>query len=151
MATNYDLLATATRIQVLSPTLTMPIVDATLQSKPTGMIFNFWVAKAAWDAGTAPALLEGVAQNAEHLIEATPAISGFGFEQLENSGLLKQYITYTVAATAPGGTPNALTVEVDIPISDLDQDTIGGTNYGLDDAEAKIQAAYDQLVAAAAG
>lgn len=151
MATNYDLLATASRIQVLSPTLTQPIVDCTLQTKPTGIIFNYWVDKAAWDAGTAPALLESVSQHAEHIIEATAAISGFGFEQLENSGLLKQYITYTVAATAPGGATNALTVEVDIPISDLDQDTIAGENFGLNDAIAKIQAAYDLLTGAAAG
>ena len=151
MATNYDLLATQNRVQVLAPNVTLRIVDCTLQTKPSGIIFAFWVAREAWDAGTAPAILEDVAHDADHLITATPAIAGFGFEQIEPSGLLKQYITYTVAATAPGGPVNALTVDVDIPVGDLGQGAIAGENFGLADAEAKIQAAYDQLVAAAAG
>ena len=151
MATNYDLLATASTVQVLSPTLVQPVVDCTLKSKPTGVVFDYWVDKAVWDGGTAPPLLEQVAFNVEHIISATPAISGVGSQHLDANGLLAQSVTFTVAATAPGGTPDALTIEVEVPIGDLDQESFGGQNFGLTAAIDLIDAAYQQLLAAAAG
>jgi len=151
MATWYDLLATSSTIQVLSPTLVEPVVDCTLQTKPTGIVFDYWVDKATWDAGDAVPLLESVSQHAEHIIEATAAIAGTGSQHLDANGLLAQSIIYTVAATPPGGTPDSLTIEVEIPISDLDQDTIAGENFGLNDAIAKINTAEQQLLTAAAG
>lgn len=151
MATHYDLLATESKVQVLSPTLTQPVVDATLRSKPTGIIFNYWVDKAVWDAGVAPTLFEAVAGDVEALIAQTPAISGFGFEDLDANGLLQQFITFVVAATAPGGTPNALTIDVDIPVGDFGQGVVAGENFGLNAAIALIDAAEKQLTAAAAG
>lgn len=151
MATNYDLLATNSTIQVLSPTLIEPIVDCVLSTKPTGIVFDYWVDKAVWDAGDAAPLLEQVAGNVEHLIASTPAIGGFGVQHLSDSGLLSQAVVFTVAATAPGGLPNSLTVEVEVPIGDLDQETFAGQNFGLAAAEALIQDAYNKLTAAAAG
>lgn len=151
MAQWYDLLATSDTIQVLSPTLTLPSVVCTLRSKPTGMIFQYAVAKATWDAGDAPPLLELVAEHAEHLISATPAFEGTGGDRLDANGMREFYIAYTVGDSVPGFPPNTLTAEVDIPVGDLDQDTIAGENVGLDDAIAKIQTAYDLLVAGAAG
>lgn len=151
MATNYDLLSTNSTIQVLSPTLIQPIVDCVLSTKPTGIVFNYWVDKAVWDAHDFVPLLEQVAGNVEHIIAATAAITGVGTEHLDASGLLTQVVTFTVAATAPGGIPNALTLDVDVPIGDLDQEAIAGHNFGLEAAEALILEAYNELLAAAAG
>lgn len=151
MATNYDIKATIPTIQVLSPTLVQQVMDCTLQSIPSGVIFDYWVDRAVWDAGDAPPLLEMVAGNVEHILSATAAISGVGSQQLDKNGLLDQFVTFTVAATAPGGTPDALTTDVDVPMHDLDQETFAGENFGLTAAEALITAAYNLLVAAAAG
>ena len=151
MATNYDLLASQSSIQVLSPTLTQPVVDATLRTKPHGVIFEYWLDKADWDAGTAPALLEAVCGGVEHIMASEPVISGVGGAQLDASGLLAQYITFTVAYTPPGSTTPPLTVDVDVPVTDFGQDAIAGENFGLADAAAIIQDAYSKLVAAAAG
>ena len=38
MPANYDTIATESSIQVLSPTLTQPIVQTTIQTKPSGVI-----------------------------------------------------------------------------------------------------------------
>lgn len=151
MATNYDLLSTTPTIQVLSPTLIEPIMDCVLSTIPSGIVFDYWVDRAVWDANDAPPLLEQVAGNVEHIIAATAAITGTGTEHLDASGLLHQVVTFTVAATAPGGIPNALTDEVDVPIGDLDQEAIAGSNFGLIAAEALILEAYNKLLAAAAG
>ncbi len=151
MATNYVLLATTPRTQVLSPTLAQPVVDCTLQTIPTGVIFNYWVDRAVWDAGDSAPLLEAVAGNVEHIIAATPAVSGTGFEQLQPSGLLRQYVTFTVATTTTGSVSGEVTIDVVVPVSDLDQDTIAGENFGLTAAIDAIDAGYQQLLAAAAG
>ena len=72
-------------------------------------------------------------------------------QHLTDAGLLSQAVVFVVAATAPGGLPNALTVEVEVPIGDLDQETFAGTNFGLAAAEALITDAFNKLTAAAAG
>lgn len=151
MATNYNLLGTESSIQALSPTLTLPTVNSILQTIPHGVIFDYWLAKADFDAGTAPALLEAVCGGVEHIMTSQPVIAGVGNQRLDSNGLLAQFITFTVAYTPPGGTANAATVDVEVSVNDFGQDTIGGQNFGLNDAIAIIQAAYTKLEALAAG
>jgi len=151
MATNYDLVATESSIQVLSPTVTQPVVNATMRTKPHGVIFEYWLDKADWDAGTAPIILESVAGGVEHIMATEPVIAGVGGSQLDANGLLAQYITFTVAYQVPGATTGPLTVDVDVPVTDFGQDTIAGSNFGLADAAAIINDAYAKLQAAAAG
>lgn len=151
MATNYDLYPTYSSVQVLSPTLTQPIVDCPLRTKPSGVFFDYWVDRAVWDAGDAPAILEAVCGDVEHIMQSQPVIAGVGKQQLDASGLLQQWITFTVAYNVPGVTAGPATIDVDVPVGDFGQDAFGGTNVGLADAEQRIQTAYQQLVAAAAG
>lgn len=151
MPTHYDLIATESSRQVLSPTVSLRVVNATLQTKPSGAIFEYWLAKADWDAGTAPVILEAVAGDVEVIMQNEPVIGAVGGSQLDNNGLLAQYITFTVAYKVPGSLHDPLTLDVDVPVTDFGQDAIGGTNYGLADARQIIQTAYAQLQAAAAG
>ena len=151
MATNYDLLTSSSSIQVLSPTLTQPIVDVTMQTKPHGVIMDYWVDQDAWDAGTAPAILEAVAGGVEHIMHSEPVIAAIGSQQLDANGLLAQYVTFTVAYQVPGSNAGPATVEVDVPVGDFGQDTIAGENFGLADASTLIQDAYSKLKALAAG
>ena len=151
MATNYDLLGTQSSIQVLSPTVTLPTVDATLRTKPSGVIFEYWLAKADWDAGTAPVILEAVAGGVEHIMQSEPVVAAVGGSELDDSGLLAQHVTFTVGYTPPGSNGPPLTIDVDVPVGDFGQDTIAGENFGLTDAHNLIQAQYDLLVQANAG
>lgn len=151
MATNYDLLTSSSSVQVLSPTLTQPIVDALIQTKPHGVIMDYWLDQATWDAGEGPVLLEAVAGGVEHIMSTEPVSFATGTQQLDASGLLAQFVTFTVAYQVPGSTVGPATVDVDIPVTDFGQDTIAGENFGLADASAKIQAEYQKLVALAAG
>lgn len=151
MATNYDALATQTSIQVLSPTVVLDAIDTTLRTKPSGVIFDYWLAKADFDAGTAGTLLEQVAGGVEHIMSTEPVIGGYGTSQLDKTGLLAQFVTFTVAYTVPGSISGPLTVDVDVPVTDFGQDAIAGENFGLADASALIQAAYANLQAVANG
>ena len=151
MATNYQLLTTASSVQVLSPTLVQPIVDATLRTTPSGVVMDYWIDEATWNAGDGPVLLEAVAGGVEHIMASQPVIAGVGSQQLDANGLLAQYVTFTVAYQVPGSNVGPATLDVDVPVGDFGQDAIAGENFGLADAEAKIQAGYQQLVALAQG
>lgn len=151
MAANYQLLTTASSVQVLSPTLVQPIVDATIQTSPHGVIMNYWIDEITWKAGEGPALLEAVAGGVEHIMTSEPVIAGVGSQQLDANGLLAQFVTFTVAYQVPGSNAGPATVDVDVPVGDFGQSAIAGENFGLNDASARIQAGYQQLVALANG
>lgn len=110
---------------------------------------DYWIDKAAWDYGNGPPLLEAVAGGVEHIMQSQPVIAGVGSQQLDSNGLLAQIVTFTVAYQVPGSNVGPATVDVDIPVGDFGQDTIAGENFGLVDAENKIQAEYAKLQALA--
>lgn len=151
MASNYTLVASHSSVQVLSPTATLNTVVATIETKPHGVIFDYWVAKDAWDAGTAPDILTAVAAGVEHVMSTEPVSDAVGTNQLSGSSLYAGTITFTVAYKVPGSAFPPATVDVDVPVTDFGQDTLDGVNAGLDNAHALIQQAYTQLKAAAAG
>jgi hypothetical protein len=151
VATYYDPLSFQSSIQVLSPTYVLPVINTVLKTKPHGVIFEYWLPRDDFDAGTAGGLLEQVASDVEQIMSGEPVIAGSGGSQLDKNGLLAQFITFTVSYTPPGGTPNQLTADVDVPVTDFGQDVLGGVNAGLEDAAALIQAVYRNLQALAAG
>ena len=151
MATNYDLLYSQSSIQVLSPTVSIDAVVCTIQTKPHRVILDYWVAKEAWDAGTAPAILEAVAGGVEHIMHTEPVSGAVGSTQLDANGLQAEFVTFTVAYQVPGSNTGPATVDQDVPVTDFGQDTFGGHNYGLEDASNLIQDAYAKLKAASDG
>lgn len=151
MATNYTLLTSSSSVQVLGPTLTQPIVDATIQTIPSNVVMDYWLDKATWDAGEGPVLLEAVAGGVEHIMSTEPVSGATGTQQLDSGGLLAQFVTFIVAYQVPGSNVGPATIDVDVPVTDFGQDAIAGNNYGLEDASARIQAAYQKLVDLANG
>src|SRR5215469_8701240 len=150
MAANYTLLTTASTVQVLSPTLTQPVVDCTLQTKPSGVVFDYWMDQDTFNAENpnAAPILEAVCAGVEHIMASQPVIAGVGSQQLDPNGLLAQYITFVVAYQVPGSPVGPATLDVDVPVGDFGQDSIAGQNFGLEDAEKRIQQAYASLEAA---
>lgn len=149
MAASYDLVTTQSSIQVISPTVVLDVVVATIKTKPHGVFLDYWIAKDAWDAGVAPTLLTAVADGVEHIMDTLPVSAAYGSTVLDPSGLLAELVTFTVAYQTPGSTFPPATVDVEVPVSDFGQDTLGGVNAGLDDVTAKIKDAYAKLQAAA--
>ena len=149
MATSYDLLTSQSSIQVLTPTLVDEVVVATIQTKPSKVIMDYWIDKAAWDNGNGPALLEAVASGVEHIMASEPVSSAVGATELDDNGLLAEFVTFTVAYQVPGSNIGPATVDVNVPVGDFGQDFFAGQNFGLEDASAIIQAEYAKLKALA--
>lgn len=151
MAKNYDLITSQSSIQVLSPTVVQPVVDATIVTKPSGIVADYWLDEADWKAGTAPALLETFAGNIEHIVATGKVIGGSGSQSLDANGLLQQWVTFIVAYQVPGSPGGPATVDVDVPVGDLGGTSEFGTNYGMDAALKLIDDEYAKLVALAQG
>lgn len=149
MASNYDLIASQSSIQVLSPKVVQEVVVCTIQTKPSRAIFDYWIDRITWDAGDAPTILTAVAGDVEHVMTSQPVSGAFGGSELDKNGLLTELITFTVSYTPPGSLGVPVTVDVDVPVLDFGQGAIAGQNFGLNDAINRIATAYQQLVAAA--
>lgn len=149
MPAHYNLVTTQSSIQVISPTTVLDIVVATIQTKPSGVIFDYWLAKADFDEATAATILDAVAAGVEQIMSTQPVSAAVGSPQLDRSGLQAEIITFTVAYQTPGSVFPPATIDVEVPASDFGQDTLDGHNAGLEDATAKIARAYARLKAAA--
>lgn len=151
MALTYTLVTSQSSIQVLSPTSVIDVVVITIQTKPHGVILDYWVSKTAWDEGDAGPLLTLVAGGVETIMSEQPVSSAVGSTQLDSNGLLSQFVTFTVAYQVPGSPTGPATVDVDVPVTDFGQGMIQNKNPGLDHAVSLIQDAYTKLKDAAGG
>lgn len=147
MAANYNVIASESSIQVLSPTLTQPIVQTTIQTVPHGVIASLALDQADFDAGTAGAILEPFAANIETIMSQGVAIAAQGSQSLDPNGLLADGVDFTVEYRNPAIPGSSLTVVVTVPVGLLTATEQFGGHGGLADAEALIDAAYNKLAA----
>lgn len=151
MASSYTLIASAPTIQVLTPTTSQDIEVAVIQTTPTGVIASYPVDKITFDAGDSGPLLTDFADAIETVISQGKAIGGTGTSDLDVNGLTEYYVTFTVAYNAAGTPPNQVTTEVDVPIAMLSSQSSFRGGSLLGEAEALVNAAYDNLVKMASG
>src|SRR5690348_6698778 len=114
MAT-YTLIASETTTQVISPTLTMAVEYATIQTQPSGVIASLALAKVDFDAGTAGTLLQWYANNIEELMAYPHVIAGQGSQTLDANGLLADNVVFTVQYVPAGSNITAVTAEAIVP------------------------------------
>lgn len=149
MAT-YALIASETTTQVISPTITMPIEYATIQTQPSGVIASLALAKVDFDAGTAGTLLGFYADNIEQLMRLPHVIAGQGSQTLDANGLLQDNVVFTVQYVPAGTNVSSVTAEAVVPTGLL---TEGGDpafeRILMAEAEAIITNTYNSLAAAA--
>lgn len=151
MATAYDPVSSYSSVEVLGPNASQDVEVVTLSTKPSGVIATIPVLRSEFDNGTTGPLLTTFATNIETILGQGKAVGGTAKTELDTNGLLEYYVTFTVAYTPAGAPPNQLTADVDVPIgllSSADAE-IGATL--MQEAEAKISAAYDNLVALTKG
>ena len=148
----YSLIATETTVQVLSPTIVMDVVYATIQTTPSGVVCSLALAKADFDAGTAGTLLQFYADNVEQLVTYQHVIGGVGTQTIDATGLIQENVAFVVqyVPTSPPGT--AITAEAVVPAGLL---TEGGDplfeGILMGEARAIIDKVYANLQAAAGG
>lgn len=151
MADTYDLVTSQSSIQVISPTVVQDVVVATIRTKPSGVFADLWIAQDQWDAGLAGNSLAQFAANIEQLRTYKNVIGASSGQTLDASGLLQSELTFVVGYTPPGSPYGPATVDVTVPADDLNPNAPTQGQGGMQAAMAAIDAAYQKLVAAAAG
>lgn len=152
MATAYDLKGSYPTVQALSPTLSIAIEYCTIQTKQHGIIANYPVQKDEFDKGTAGPLLTTFANGIEDIYNRSPVSGAVGTQQLDEvSGLLEDFVTYTVVYVPPGSSNTSITAEADVPVGLLSEGDVTISETLLAEAENIIQKVYDNLVSTANG
>lgn len=149
MAGNYQLVTSQSSTQVLSPTVVQEMVVATIQTQPHRVIADYWLTRQQWEDGEAAQLLTTFAANIERIMSDPHVLRASSGRSLDASGLLASELTVTVGYATPGSAFPPATVDVTIPASDLRPTGNGPGGSGVDQALTTIDAAYQQLAAAA--
>jgi len=145
MAANYTVIASESSIQVLSPTLTQPIVQTTLVTHPSNVIASLALDQLDFEAGTAGAILEPFAANIETIMGLNIVIAGQGSQSLDANGLIQDTVDFTVQYVNPAVPGSSLTAVVSVPAGMLTAtETFGGVG-GIAAAEQLINDAYSRL------
>lgn len=148
----YSLLASEETVHVLSPTLVIDAVRATLVTPTHNVIASSVVPQVNWGTAAGADQLNQLSFGIEWLLDHTPAFAAVGGQTIDANGLLQHTVTFTVGYTPPGATTGPLTVRVDVPATLLEQIIApNGPHPGLDEAHAMIDAAEQSLVAMAGG
>lgn len=148
-STNYTLVSSQSTIQVLSPTVVQDVVVCSIQTHPSQVIATLWVTRDEWDGGNAPATLDGFAANIETVMASPEVLSASSGPTLDASGLQSTEITFVVGYKKQGSPFPPATIDVSIPANQLRPGDVEGQEPGVQAALATIDAAYQQLVAAA--
>lgn len=149
---SYSIQGSYRTVQVITPSLVLPIQYTTLQTQPSGVIASIALAEADFKAGTSTPLLVSFANAIEQIMADPRVIAGIGTQQLDTNGLLADFVTFTVQYTGAGAAQQGVTAEADVPVGMLNFDEDGQIGHLLyEEVVALIDAAYNSLATAAAG
>lgn len=148
----YSLIATETTVQVLSPTVVMDVVYATIQTQPSGVIASLAVPKSTFEQDNAGVLLASYANDIEQLMAYQHVIAAQGGQTIDATGLIADHVTFIVEYVPPGGAASSITAEAVVPTGLLSE---GGDptieRVLIAQAKAIIDGVYANLVSAAGG
>jgi hypothetical protein len=144
----YIVLDTQTTIQVISPTTVLDIEYVTASTTPTGVIFAYPLLEETWQANGGGETLGNIATAIENLVTSNHVVGGSNSQDLDNSGLLVDYVDLIVEYDPPNGLPLQSTVSVPISAFVGTELGIGGIVIpGIETPEQYVEAEYDRLVA----
>lgn len=147
----YELLASESTVQVLSPTLVNNVVYCTIRTTPSGVIASVPVQESVFNGGQAGPELTAYADNIETIMGRGHVIGGVGTQSIDSNGLLADQIAFTVQYVPAGGQETSITAEALVPVGLLSQSDPAIESVLLNEAEAIITRVYDNLVNAASG
>lgn len=148
---SYVLLDNPQTIQVQGPQLALQAMFCTIQSFPSGSFLIRTVPMADFNADQGQGLLSSLSDSVEQELQAGVAIGAEGVQGIDANDLLYDAVRFTVGYTPPGGTTNAVTAPVDVPVNVLTADTSFGGFLSGGSAADRINAAYQKLVAMSTG
>lgn len=148
---SYSIKGSYSTVQLIGPNLTQPIQYTTIQTSPSNVIAAIALDKAVFDAGTAGPLLTAFADAIEEIMQRSEVVAAIGNQQLDENGLLADYVTFTVQYSGAGAAASGVTADADVPAGMLNftDGAIGGLL--LSEVDAIIQNAYNSLQSAAGG
>lgn len=148
---SYALVGSYDTVQVLSPTLTVDVVYCTIATQPSSAIVSRTVNRSVFDQGQAGVQLTNFADAVEQILSDTRVIAATGDQSIDLSGLLADFVVFTVQYVDPVLAPNGATAEASVGVDQLDFSdvTIGPTL--LQGVLAIIDQTYTNLQAAASG
>ncbi len=147
----YALKASYPTVQVLSPTLVNNVVYCTILTNPTGVIASIPVQKEVFDNGTSGPELTNLADAIEQIMASEPVIAAAGTQSLDASGLLQDFVTFTVQYTPPNTSGTSITADADVPVGYLNFTDGAIGQASLANVEAIITKVYDNLQGISAG
>lgn len=149
MANNYTVISQVPDVVVLSPTIVVNAERVGIRTSPTGVYVEFPVDRASWIADQGEAVLSALATEVEALIASGLATTASFFNDLDENGLLIDYLDFVVEYTRPGGVKGLMSSVARVPVATLigDSDPFAFNLAG--NPREILTAAYDALVATA--
>ena len=117
---SYSLVSSYSTVQVLSPTLVNEVVYCTIRTSPSSVLASKPVDETVFHSGGAGTDLLNFANAIEDLMSQTPVIAATGQQQIDASGLLQDFVTFTVQYVPKGSSGTSVTAEADVPVAILD-------------------------------
>lgn len=147
----YSLKSHYSTVQVLSPTLVNPIVYATIQTAPSGVIASRPVQEAVFDAGQEGPELTNFANAIEEIMQNPAVIGATGAQTIDPNGLLADNVLFTVQYPAGDTSGSNVTAEATVPVGMLDFSDGQIGQASLANVEKIIADVYANLKSAAGG
>lgn len=143
----YKILTSASTIQVLSSTATVDAVMVTIQTLPHNVTASITMPEETFAVNLGDNLLTPYRNVIEQIMGDGKVIAATGLQTLDENGLLKDAITWTVGYTPAGAPAGPLTVQVTTTLVTPVNSTTLLVDY-LEESEAAIDAAYQNLAGA---
>jgi hypothetical protein len=145
MAASYTVVSQRRTVQVLSQTQVADVEEVGFITHPTGIYSQREVPIQAWQTDGAGPWIGTLADAIEGLISGGLATGAVFVQDVDASGLIADFMDFTVSYTPPGGIGLPMTSIVRVPINALTLDTSFGSFTGTSPAD-MLSAAHDALV-----
>jgi hypothetical protein len=158
VADNYTVVSQRRTVQVLSPTQVADVEEVGFVTHPTGIYAQREVPYQAWAAEGAGSWIGTLATAIENLISGGLATTAMFVQDVDTTGLLTDYLDFTVSYTPSSGPGLPMTTTVRVPVNALTQDQsfggaidtyFGGSASPTTDPAQALRDAYDALQATA--
>lgn len=153
----YQLIASESTVQVLSPTVVNDVLYCTVESTQSGVIASTPIPADANTAVLQFAALLPFVSAIDEVMNHGHVIAGVGRQSIDDNGLIQDNVAFTVQYIPQGWTTSNITAEVLIPNTVLLNTRLVNILGGqipvpdLTEAFAMIDAAYQSLAGGASG
>lgn len=147
----YALKGSYPTVQVLSPTLTEEIQYCTIQTSPSDVVASIAVSQLAFSENQANVELQNFADAIEQIMALNYVIGASGTQKIDSSGLLADFVTFTIGYPDTAAQGSSITGSADVPVGLLNFSDAEIGQFALQQVEAITQGVYNNLASAAGG